>query len=135
MNRINPLYIWMLLFIITLFLAFKLTKKQDELSKVKEAYSETFKLSSQLSELKKSYADDKKIKSSLEKILKTAVLKDAKLNQKIKNSSVVISSQNIDINTLNYLMSKLLNSSYNITELKIKHLNNTKASLYVEVSW
>lgn len=135
MSRINPLYIGVLLLVLSIFLIFRVAKADNELLKAKEDYKETSTICVELKELENIYADEKKIKESLEKILKTPVLKDAGFSSKIKNSGMEISSKSTDIKVLDIFMNRLLNGSYNITKLKIKRLNDTKVSIYAEISW
>ncbi|MBU1659433.1 hypothetical protein KKG72_10355 [bacterium] len=135
MNRVNPLYIGILLFVILIILLFKLSSAKDELFQAKESYTFTAKVAADLSGLKEVYGDKEQIKKSLAGILNLTSLKSASLEQKIKRSGLEISSSSMDIIALNLLMGKILNSSYNITALKIKKLSETKASLHMEITW
>lgn len=135
MNRINPLHIGLLLVVILMFLLFNLSNTKSELAEAEKAYTQTAKLSTRLSGLKEVYDDKERIKSSLKRILDQSALKSAKIEQELKKAGIIISSQDIDINALNFLMSKLLNGSYNISTLKITKLSKTNASLYLEITW
>ncbi|MEA1891992.1 MAG: hypothetical protein U9N33_04695 [Campylobacterota bacterium] len=125
MNRINPLYLGLLLVALILFISFKLSGAKNDLMDVKESYQDSAKLSIELSELKKTYTNRLKLPSSISR----------SITQKVDKSGVVISSQSMDSVILNALMSRVLNSSYNIKELKIKKLSDTKVSLYMEIRW
>lgn len=125
MNRINPLYLGLLLVALILFISFKLSGAKNDLMDVKESYQDSAKLSIELSELKKTYTNRLKLPSSISR----------SITQKVDKSGVVISSQSMDSMILNALMSRVLNSSYNIKELKIKKLSDTKVSLYMEIRW
>lgn len=125
MNRINPIYVVLLLIFIPLFLLFKLSYAKTELYEAREAYKQTLKLSTELDGLKKAYS----------KKLKLPSLKSASLVQKRSKSGLIISSKSIDIKELNFVMGKVLNGTYNINTLKIKKLSDTKVSLYMEIKW
>jgi len=135
MNRVNPLHIGALLAVVILFLFFKLSGVKSELKEANKSFIESEKLAVNLSTLKAVYADKKKTKKSLEKILSNRTLKTSGLIVKHSKKSVHISAKTIDALVLNTLMGKVLNGSYNITMLKIKKLNETKASLDMEIKW
>ncbi len=125
MNRINPLYLGLLLVALLIFISLKLSGAKDELLMAKEAYKESAKLSLELSELKKVYTQKLNLSS----------LNSSDLVKKTTKSGMIISSSSMDIKLLNSLMSKVLNGAYNISELKIKKLSETKVSLYMEIKW
>jgi len=131
MNRINPIYISILLVMILVFTAFKLSSSKDELKEAKTSYAQVQKVSSSLVGLKKVYGDKNKIRASLTKILKTL----PKLKYKMKNSSVKITAKSLDLASLNKIMSKFLNNSYNINSFNIKRLSDEKVSLNMEIKW
>ena len=135
MNRLNPIYIGMFLLLLLIFFFFKLDDAKNELANKREIFLQTKKLSTDLNELKKTYANKIKTEKSLQRILKINSLKSANIELKKSKAGVSISSQNININALNSLMNKLLNTSYNITLLKIKRLSDTKATLEMEIKW
>lgn len=135
MNRINPLHIGLLLVVILMFLAINLSNTKRELAEVTKSYTLTAKLSTHLSGLKEVYDDKDKIKLSLEKILEQASFKSAKIDQELKTTQMIISSHDMDITTLNALMSQLLNGVYTISTLKITKISQTHASFYIEITW
>ena len=135
MNRINPLYLGILLFIILLFSIFKLNDAKNELLEVKGSYSEITKLSSDLSGLKNIYADKNKVKRAIRRILNQSSLNSAKIEYIAKKSKIVLKSKSLNKNELNSLMSKLLNGFYDIKTLKIKRLSSKHASFFMEITW
>lgn len=135
MNRINPLYIIALLVTILIVGIFKLQNIRNELKELKKSYKETKTLSTELSMLKAQYKNSSKIKISLRNILKNPILKSSLLDYSFKKSSLFINSKSIDINALNFLMSKILNASYQINKLDIKRLNDKTASFKMEIIW
>ena len=135
MNRINPLYIALLLFIMLGGLIFKLHSEKKELKEASQSYKETSTLASELRELKANYGENEKKKASLQKILNLSALKDASLKSTQKSESVTISSQSMSIDALNLFVGKVLNGSYNIEELKIQELNSTRVTLHLEIKW
>lgn len=135
MNQINPLHIGALLVVVIAFLFFTLSGMKTEMVEESELYEKSEKLAVELSSLKAVYANKKKTKRAIDRILSQSSLKSASLEVKHEKSSVRISSKGMDTKALNSLMGKVLNGSYNITELKIKKLSETKASLRMEIKW
>lgn len=135
MNQINPLHIGALLVVVIAFLFFTLSGMKTEMIEESELYEKSEKLAVELSSLKAVYANKKKTKRAIDRILSQSSLKSASLEVKHEKSSVRISSKGMDTKALNSLMGKVLNGSYNITELKIKKLSETKASLRMEIKW
>ena len=135
MNRINPIYILVLLFVILLVLFYKLDSAKAELKNNLESYAKTENVAIKLSSLKETYGDKQKIKKSLQKILKHSSLKSAGLNAKFKNSSLVIESKGIDKNNLNFLISKIVNSSFVVSSMKVRRISPSKAELFMEIRW
>lgn len=135
MSQINPLHIGALLAAVIAYLFFTLSGIKSEMAEEKELYEASEKLAVELSSLKSVYADKKKIKRSLQRVLSQSSLKPAALEVKYEKSSVRVSSKSMDTKALNSLMGKILNGSYNVTELKIKKLSETKASFKMEIKW
>lgn len=135
MNQINPLQIGALLVVIIAFLFFKLSGVKAELVEANASYKMSEKLAVEVSSLKSVYSNKKKTKDAINRILSQSSLKAAALNVKRDKKSVKISSKSIETKALNSLMGKILNGSYNITNLKIKTLSKTKASLEMEIKW
>ena len=106
-----------------LFLSFKVKEAKVELDKANDSYKESVKMGSKLSELKKVYT----------KKLNLSSFKSASLTQKRNKTTTTITSKSIDIKVLNSLMSRILNGSYEITAMRIKRLNESKVSLYLEI--
>ncbi len=135
MNRINPLYIGVLLVLVLGFMMLKLGEVKEEYLEAKESYKETLKIANELSGLKSVYANKTITKKSLQKILRNVTLKASKIQSKSKKSGMSISAKSMDMKALNYLMGKLLNGTYQIETFKIKQLSETKASLDMEIKW
>ena len=135
MNQINPLHIGALLLVFILFLFFKLSGIKEELLQAKEEYKVSEKLAVDVSSLKSVYANKQKTQKSIERILDQKRLKSANLKIIKKKKSIQITTQTIDAKALNYLMGKIFNGSYNITQLKIKKLSETTANLEMEIQW
>lgn len=134
MNRINPLFIVAFIIVVLIMGIFKLDDTKNELKELKESYKEAEALSIELSALKSQYKNKSKIKVSLRNILKNPTLSSS-IKYKFKKSSLLINSKSIDLSTLNFLMSKILNSTYQINTLNIKRLDDKKASFKMEIKW
>jgi hypothetical protein len=135
MNRINPLYVGVLLSFVIIFLLFKLSGAKSDFQEAKEAYTKTSKIAINLSGLKGTYANKKKLQASLRRILALSAIRQANISKDEKKSSVKLSSQSMDKKALNVLMGKLLNGSYNITSMKIKRLSKERVSFKMEIKW
>lgn len=135
MSRINPLYVVAGLVIVLLLALMQLQGTKEHLSELKGEYSEVKVLSSELVGLKHAYGDAKKSKKSLQRILRASMMKKEKVLSTFTKQGVKITASSIDKKTLNYLMGKILNGAYNITNLKIERLSDTKASINMEIKW
>jgi len=134
-NRIDPLFIVLFLFIILVLSVFKLSSTKDELNVIATDYKDTQKLVTKISGLKSTYADRNSIKKSLSRILKLSLIHSAKIIQNTKKNSVILSSKSIDKQALNLLMGKLLNGVYQINSFKIKKLDEFHVSFEIEIKW
>jgi len=135
MNRINPLHIGVLLVVVLLFFVYKLSGAKSELIEARDSYKETKEISLRLSGLKEVYEEKEKVEKALKRILEQPSLSAAKIEQEKKATGLIISSQNMELDALNSLMSKLLNGLYNIKTVEIKKLTPTTASFMMEITW
>ena len=135
MNQINPLHIGSLFITLLAFLIFQLNGVKTELAEAKSEFQKSEKVAINLSSLKAVYANKKRTKKGVAHILAQNYLRSTKLNIKRTKKFISISSSSIDAKALNSLMGKILNGSYKISELKIKKLSETKASLFLEIKW
>lgn len=135
MNRINPLYIGLLLVGVLLFLVVQLNSVKSDLSDVKEEYKTTKNMVGELRSLKNVYGNKEKVKKSLKRILNLSSLRSAEIKQSSRKSGISISSSNMDKKALDALMGKILNGSYNIEKFKIKKINDEKVSFEMEIKW
>lgn len=135
MKAINPLYLGLLLVVILLMSIFSLNSAKSDLIESKQSYSETLKVVTEIDGLKKAYINKALMQKSLQKILIQKSLKNSNISAKYKKHSVMMQSDKMDKKTLNFLFSKILNSTYNVTSLKIKKLSEDKASFEMEIKW
>ena len=135
MNRIHPLYIGITLLTILLLVFFKLSSLRNELKELKISYKETLHISQELSELKKIYAHNTKTRSSLSRILAQHSLKSAHITIQENKNTLMIYSKKMEAIALNSLMSKILNGTYQISQLSIQKIDKTHVSLTMEIKW
>jgi len=135
MNQVNPLHIGGLLLTISIYLCFQLGAVKEGLREAKQEYATSEALAVDLSALKNVYANKKKVQSSLEHILRQPSLREAHLSVNRGDKFIKITSKEMSTRTLNIFMNKILNTSYNITAMKIKKLSERKASLKMEIQW
>jgi hypothetical protein len=132
MNRINPLYILILLVMLLGFFSIKLMHAKVELTNAQKSYEETLVLVDSLTSLKNIYENKKANKASLERILLGT---SVDLEEQIKKNSILLQAQAIDYTNINRLVSKLLNSSFEISILEIRKQSDEKAKLAMEIKW
>ncbi|MEA3371130.1 MAG: hypothetical protein U9Q40_07305 [Campylobacterota bacterium] len=135
MNRINPIHIGVLLLVILLFVAFRLSGAKSELQELQSEYKSVLSLASKVSGLQETYADKAKLKRSIRKIVSLSSLKSENIEHKMKKNGVSLSSKSISKRGINILMAKILNSAYNIDSFKIKKLSDEKVSFEMEIKW
>lgn len=135
MNRINPLYVVVLLTILLALVLYKLDTAKSELEESKASFKTTQELARKLVALKDVYADGRQIKQSLQGILNDPALLSADIETKFKTASVSINAQSIDLKRLNLLLGKLLNAAYAVESMKLKSISETKAELQMEIRW
>lgn len=135
MSRINPIHIAILLIVVLLFMMVQLNSVQKELVDAKLSYKQTKLLADKIKGLKSSYFDKTKVQKSLNRVLRQSMLRSANITKKVTNSSMLLSSENMNVRSLNFLMSKVLNGTYDISELTIKRLSDEKASFTMEIKW
>lgn len=132
MNRVNPLYILLLLVMLLGFFSVKLSHAKDELTHAQQNYKETVSLVNELDSLKNIYENKQENKAALERIV---IGSKAELEQEQKENSVIFHAQAIDYNTLNRLVGKLLNGSFEINSMEIRKQNEKSAKLSMEIKW
>jgi len=135
MNRINPIHIAALLIVLLFFDMLKLNAAKEELADTKESYAQTLVLAQKIKGLKSSYFNKTKVLKSINTLLRNGTVRSADITKKVTNSSILLTSDNMNIRSLNFLMGKILNGSYVISDLQIKRLTDKKASLKLEITW
>ncbi|SFV70789.1 hypothetical protein MNB_SM-5-1485 [hydrothermal vent metagenome] len=135
MNRINPLQIILLLIVLVAFIVVKLHNAKEELVDAKSSYEKTVVLADKIEGLKSSYFDKTKIQKGINRILRSSLLRASNINKRVTHSSILLTSQNMNINSLNFLLGKILNGNYVVNRLEIKQLSDRKASLQMEIKW
>jgi len=135
MNRVNPLHIILLLIVLLAFMVVKLHQAREELVDTKASYEKTVALANKIQGLKSSYFNKTKVQRGLNQILRSSLLRASNINKKVTSSSVLLTSQNMNINSLNFLLGKILNGNYVVSLLEIKQLSDKKASLQMEIKW
>lgn len=135
MNRINPLYLGAFLVVLLIMSIYSLNSAKQSLRESKESYKETQKIADELSGLKKAYADSENSTKAIKRLLTQPSLRASAIKADYKKSGVKISSNEMDKKALDFLMGKLLNSTYDIRKMKIKRLSEEKAELELEIRW
>ncbi len=135
MNRINPVYVGVLLVVLLVMSLYLLGSAKETLVESKKSFKETQKIANEIKGLKDTYANEAVIKKSIVRLLAHNSFKTAEIKAEYKNSGVKISSDNMNKKALDLLMGKILNSPYDIRYLKIKRLSQSIAQLEMEIRW
>jgi hypothetical protein len=133
MNKINPLYIIGFFIVLSLFVYYKTSQKKSELTQLQENYKTTKELALKLHALKKAYSSQNK--KILSRILKSSILQSTNLKVKDSKTKTKITAKMINKSALNYLINRIFNSTFNITKIDIRRVDNTHANLNMEISW
>jgi hypothetical protein len=113
----------------------KLNTAREELTDAKESYSQTLVLAQKIKGLKSTYFNKTKVLKSINMLLRNATVRSAGISKKVTNSSILLTSKSMNIRSLNFLMGKILNGTYVVSELQIKRLSDKTASLRLEIKW
>ncbi|QFR48374.1 hypothetical protein FJR48_00985 [Sulfurimonas lithotrophica] len=135
MNRINPLYIGALLIMVLALSIYSLGSAKKSLNEEKESFKEIQKIANELSSLKKAYSNKKMNERAIRRLLAHSYLKSAAIDAEYQKNTLKLKSKSMDKKALDFLMGKLLNSTYNITKMTVKRLSEQKASLELEIKW
>lgn len=135
MNRVNPVHIIILLVVLLAFVMLKLNTAREQLSNEKEAYAKTLVLADKIKGLKSTYFNKTKVQKEINKLLRRSVLRSANIEKKVTHSSLLLTSENMNIRSLNFLLGKILNGTYVVSELKIKRLSDKTAAMRLEIKW
>lgn len=135
MRAINPIYIGFLLLSILAISIYSLNSAKSDLKEAKEIFLKTSKVAIELNGLKKAYSKNSSLQNTLKRLLSQKILREANINAKFKKNSLLLESKEMNIQSLNYLMEKILNATYNVTSMKIKKINESKASFEMEIKW
>ena len=133
MSRIHPLHIAIVLILVVVLLGVKNAQAKKDLQEVKTEFAKVSKLSDELVKLQEIYDNKEKTMQSLQTILKHSSLKNSAIEQKVVANKISISSKNIQKSALDFLISKIVNNSYEILSLDIKANSETEASLHMEI--
>ncbi len=127
MNKVNPLYTLAVLVVLILFLLFKIGALREELRESKSDYAVKKEIATKLVTLQKLSAD----RASLIRYAKNA--HGFKVTQTPKN--VTLHAEALNKAQLDRVVGKILNNAYWIEKMKIKKLDDQKASLEMEIVW
>lgn len=134
MSRIHPLHIAIVLILVVVLLGVKNAQAKKDLQEAKTEFAKVSKLSDELVKLQEIYDNKEKTMQSLQTILKHSSLKNSAIEQKVAANKISISSKNIQKSALDFLISKIVNNSYEILSLDIKANSETEASLHMEIA-
>ena len=133
MKKINPFYIILLLIVILVVVMFNLMHVKDELHEAQDSYDKTKAMVHRIVDLQQSWDNKKNTKNSIRRILRSSVLRNARIVQKDKRGVIVLHGSSMDSKSASYLIGRLLNASFTIKSMKIRRLNKERASLDVEI--
>lgn len=135
MNQINPIHILAFLIVVLFLLFVKLGQTNNALQTEQNAYDKTSALVTKLKALQNIYDAKAQTKKALERILRQPMLVSADVEQKTRGDLTVLTLKSIDKRALDFLMSKILNAPFNITQLDIERVSDEKANVTLELQW
>jgi len=133
MKQINPLYIILLLVVVLFFVLFKLMHTKTDLHEAQNNFHKTKEMVHNIVELRESWENDKRTKSALGRILKSSLLRNAKIVRKDKRGTIELHSPSLNSKSASYLIGRLLNEPFAIKKMKARRLNKETVSLDVEI--
>ena len=134
MNRVNPLHIVALLFVLILFLLFQISSVKKELTNTADSLQQSKAIALKTVAYKELY-NKEKVKKALERILRQPSLKNAEIVIQRSKDRLTIKAKSLSLGTLNSLMSKIFNGAYTISRLSVKRVDAQHASLQMEIKW
>ncbi|MEN4053655.1 MULTISPECIES: hypothetical protein [Sulfurimonas] len=129
MNRVNPLHLIALLFVVTLFALFKLSALKSEIAEEKAALKEAQKIAYNLEHFKQKNRSRKTLEIALKRI------KIKSMELAYSKNAVILTAKSLSLQQLNDFMSKVINGDYIIKSLDIKRLDRQHAALRLELGW
>ncbi len=132
MNRLNPLYILLLSFIVAVFAAYSASKKQTELDKLQREYRAKEDIALRLHALKNAYSP--KRKKELLRLLHSSVIQKSTLRYSDKRDRLIISGKDVDVKAANIIVSKVLNGTYNLKSFSLRRARGG-IDLEMEIVW
>ena len=133
MNKINPLHIIALLFVLVLFSFVQAQRAKKELTQERTLFLQSQEIAQKTAAYKKLYSE--KNKKALKRILTPAFVKNKNLQVKQNENIFVISSPAISLSALNSLLSNVFNAAYRVQKLEVKKIDERSASLHLEIVW
>jgi len=131
MRSINPLYI-LFLTLVTLFFAIHLAHKEErELEFAKEELQNTQELARKLNAIKKAYSPKKKERLLRFIRLRKALQKALKIEK--KGDLLILRAKRVSVFDASWLLSKVLNDTYNIKKFSVYRRGESGMSLYMEI--
>lgn len=135
MNRVNPLHVTVLLLIIIVFLFTKILNIQSDIAKERQAFVKNQHIAKKLYAYKKLYVNNQQSRESLKKFFSQKSLKQTKLKLLYHDNTLGIITKSISLDSLNALISKILNTGYRIKLIEIEQIDETHAKVHMEIIW
>lgn len=133
MRRIHPLYLIALLVVALLYGIYAVAKEKEALREAQQEMDATMDLAKKLSAYKRAY-DPKSKKRLLRSIRSKRSLAHAlKIEEKPKR--LHISGKSLPLADTNYVLSKVLNGTYNITKLELTKEKADHVDIELEIRW
>lgn len=132
MNKVNPLYLIMLLITILILTIYYYTNTKQAFQSNQTYFHQAKKIGLKTHALWHIYGDKKFIQSQIENILSQSSLHVK--TQKTENF-IKISGNRLPYKQLNNFLSQILNYPFAVQKLKIIKNDNTHASISLEILW
>ena len=132
MKRINPLYLLGLLFFIAMYAAYAVHTQEVKLKDAQNEYRYKKELALKLKALKNAYAP--KRKRELLRLLRSTKVRKNGVKFQDNKTRLQITGKKIDVKIARLILSKVLNSTYNIERFTIRKEKNG-VDIDMEIVW
>jgi hypothetical protein len=133
-TRVNPLYLLLLAVTLIGVMGYRVHLAQLEQRQLSQSLQETRAMGVKIRQLKTVWFDGDQTRKRLDGLLKSAPLRSEAITMTRHRSHITLTAARIGAQKLDHLTGKLLNGTYEVRKMNIRRLDDTHASITVEVA-
>ena len=126
MNKINPLYIIVVLFVVVIFMMSQNTKLSDSIGYLQMANEQTKMRGKYLRDLKNEFGNKQKLAQNARNILNQYQLLKENSTFKVLPNKIEIELKELDNRQVHKVTSKFINSSFHINAFEVEDIDFNK---------